>query len=470
MAEEQTPQDARQSIDTGAARQLATTTKTAPQMTGVTPRWILKLLPWVQVDSGTYRVNRRRVVLREGGRVKARLTDGEATLDAEQLRSVPIFARVKEDLLADLAGKFKSEKHGPGDVIFEEGDPGDKFYILARGKVEVVTTGHHGETVRLAFLSDGAYFGEIALLTGEPRNATIKVLAPSVLLALPRKDFQALVDKSPECRQRLEEVVEERNRARQQAEESGEQAIDIEAGHEGEAELPQTYVAYEDDPREYSLSVVQTVLRVHTRVTDIYNQPHSQLREQIRLSIEGMKEKQEWELINNREFGLLHAAEANMRIPTRGGAPTPDDMDELLTKVWKKPAYFLAHPRAIAAFGRECTRRGVPPPTTQMYGSPFLTWRGVPIVPSNKLEISPTTGQTDILLMRVGEESQGVVGLHQAGIPGEQLPSLSVRFMNINEKAVASYLITLYHSAAVLTDDALGVLENVVVGAYHDYD
>ncbi len=76
---------------------------------------------------------------------------------------------------------------------------------------------------------------------------------------------------------------------------------------------------------------------------------------------------------------------------------------------------------------------------------------------------------TNILLMRVGEKEQGVVGLHQTGIPGEQQPSLSVRFMGINRKAIASYLLTLYFSCAVLTPDALAVLENVEVGYYHDY-
>jgi hypothetical protein len=71
--------------------------------------------------------------------------------------------------------------------------------------------------------------------------------------------------------------------------------------------------------------------------------------------------------------------------------------------------------------------------------------------------------------MRVGEKEQGVVGLHQTGIPGEQEPSLSVRYMGIDNRALASYLLSLYFSCAVLTDDALGVLENVQVGFYHDY-
>ena len=162
-----------------------------------------------------------------------------------------------------------------------------------------------------------------------------------------------------------------------------------------------------------------------------------------------------------------------MRVKTRTGPPTPDDLDELLTRVWKEPAFFLAHPRAIAAFGRECTRRGVPPPTVTLFGSQFLTWRGLPLVPSDKVGIdgdgNGTTGKTNILLLRVGEKKQGVIGLFQPGLPGEQTPGLSVRFMGINRNAIASYLVSLYCSAAVLTDDALGVLENVEIGHYHEY-
>jgi len=143
----------------------------------------------------------------------------------------------------------------------------------------------------------------------------------------------------------------------------------------------------------------------------------------------------------------------------------------LLSKVWKEPAFFLAHPRAIAAFGRECTRRGVPPPTVTLFGNAFLTWRGLPLVPSDKVPITGTKGhgKSSILLLRTGEAKQGVVGLFQSGLPGEQAPGLSVRFMGIDATTIASYLVSLYCSAAVLTEDALGVLENVDLDTYHEY-
>ena len=207
---------------------------------------------------------------------------------------------------------------------------------------------------------------------------------------------------------------------------------------------------------------------MHTRVSDLYSNPHDQIREQLRLTIESVKERQEAELLDNADYGLLHHAAPTQRVTTRKGSPTPDDLDELITKVWKEPSFFLAHPRAIAAFGRECTRRGVPPPTVSLFGTPVLTWRGLPLVPCDKVKID-AEGKTNILLLRVGEKKQGVVGLFQPGLPGEQTPGLSVRFMGIDRQGIASYLVSLYCSAAILSPDAVGVLQGVQVGNYYDY-
>jgi hypothetical protein len=248
--------------------------------------------------------------------------------------------------------------------------------------------------------------------------------------------------------------------------------VECSPSRERDSDLPETFVDYETAPREYFLNAVTTVLDVQTRVSDLYNQPYDQIQEQLRLLIEKVKERQESELIYNGDYGILTNAAPFMKIATRRGPPTPDDMDELIARVWKEPAFFLAHPRAIAAFGRECTRRGVPPPTINLFGTPFLTWRGIPLVPSDKLKIAESAdgrGTSTILLLRTGEKKQGVVGLFQPGVPGEVTPSLSVRFMGINRKAIASYLISLYCSSAILTPDALGVLENVEVGHYHEY-
>jgi hypothetical protein len=243
--------------------------------------------------------------------------------------------------------------------------------------------------------------------------------------------------------------------------------VEVTCGLNEDNVAPNGFINYDENPREYTLNAIATVLNVNTHIADLFSSPHDQVREQLRLTIESVKERQESELLNNFDYGLLNQAVPSMRIPTRKGQPTPDDLDELISKVWKEPAFFIAHPRAIAAFGRECTRRGVPPAIVSLFGSQFLTWRGLPLVPSDKVPVEGN--KTSILLVRAGESKQGVVGLFQPGLSGEQSPGLSVRFMGLDCNAVASYLVSLYCSAAVLTPDALGILENVELGYYHEY-
>jgi len=252
-----------QPLSAAGARQLANTTKTPPQWSGTTPRWLVSLLPWVPVEAGTYRVN-----------------------------------RVKEEEAPRIAVECSA-------------DPGER--------------------------------------------------------------------------------------------------------------LPDARIDYDEHPREYTLCTVTSSLEVPTRISDLYRSPMDQVREQLGVLVEMIKERQENQLINNDTYGLLNNVDASMRVATRGGAPTPDDLDELIARVWKEPAFFLAHPRAIAAFGRECTRRGVPPPTVTLFGNPFLTWRGLPLIPSDKLEVKEENGRatTNILLLRTGEKKRGVVGLFQRGWPAK---------------------------------------------------
>lgn len=167
-------------------------------------------------------------------------------------------------------------------------------------------------------------------------------------------------------------------------------------------------------------------------------------------------------MVNNKDFGLLHNAAFKQRLHTRNGPPTPDDLDELLATVWKDPSVILAHPRAIAAIGRACSDRGIYPQSTDIDGHSVPAWRGVPILPCDKIPVRPD-GSSSVLAMRTGEK-QGVVGLHQTGIPDEIQPGVSVRFMGINEQAIISYLVSAYFSAAVLVPDALGILEDVETG------
>ncbi|MDR1857491.1 MAG: hypothetical protein LBR22_10125 [Desulfovibrio sp.] len=256
----------------------------------------------------------------------------------------------------------------------------------------------------------------------------------------------------------------------------GETPLDILCSQQApHATIPSGFTPYETKPKEYELNAISTIINVDTRVSDVYSSPYDQTAEQLALAIESLRERQESQIINSSDYGLLANAIETQRVKPRFGAPMPDDMDELLAKVWKEPSFFLAHPRAIAAFERECTRRGVPPSTARIHGGTFIEWRGVPLIPTDKLLVdglrNPVSakGKTNILLVRTGENKRGVVGLYQTGMPGEQSRGLSVRLRGVDEKGVASYLLSLYCSVAILADDAVAVLEDVEIGDYYDY-
>ncbi len=451
----------RSSLDTAAARKLATTTKTPPQMQGISSRWLLRVLPWTQVSGGTYRVNRRLTHTLGDGRVEFVTTGAEVRVIPVELREIPPLRSFEDTAtLEALADRFEQVEFAPGDVLAEQGQPTDRVLLIAHGKLNRVGTGKYGNETVLGVVADGAALGEAALLGSDAEwEQTIRAVTRGTALALPRSEVEEVLGRSEALRDHLESYRSAQVPAQNK---HGEAAIDLSAGHVGETALPGTFVDYERAPREYELSVAQTVLKIHSRVADLYNDPMNQLDQQLRLTVEALRERQEHEMINNREFGLLHNTDLKQRIHTRNGPPTPDDLDELISRR-RKTQFLLAHPRTIAAIGREWNARGIYPSGMEIEGTPVRAWRGIPLLPCNKIPINPDQ-TSSILAMRVGEENQGVIGLHQIGLPDEYQPGLSVRFMGINEQAVINYLVSAYYSAAVLVPDALGVLEDVEIG------
>ncbi|MFF4421219.1 family 2B encapsulin nanocompartment shell protein [Streptomyces sp. NPDC001549] len=459
-SEVQTPQ---RSLGTAAARNLATTTKSAPQMQEITSRWLLKMLPWVPVQGGTYRVNRRLSYSVGNGVVEFVKTGTQVQVIPAELGELPLLRDYEDlDVLGELAQRCRQIDFEAGQELTSFGSPADQVFLLAHGRIDQIGPGPYGEDAVLRTVADGAYFGDESLVDEESIwEYTARAATSGTVLALSRQDFQLLADRVESLREHVEGV---RTRPDRETNKYGEAAIELSAGHQGEAVLPGTFVDYEARPREYELSIAQTVLRVHSRVADLYNHPMNQTEQQLRLTVEALRERQEHEMLNNRDFGLLHNADYDQRIQPHDGAPGPDDMDQLLS-MRRGSKLFLAHPKAIAAFGRECNKRGIYPESVDIGGNRVPAWRGVPIFPSNKIPISDAR-TTSILCMRTGEDEQGVIGLHQPGIPDEIEPSMSVRFMGISEQAIISYLVTAYFSAAVLVPDALGVLENVEIGRW----
>ena len=134
-------------------------------------------------------------------------------VEATRLQGIPMFKNLDGVLLAALANRFVTERYADEETIFEEGDAGDKLYIVVRGQVDVVTTGPTGDERRLATLRDGDYFGEMALLEDVPRTATVRTRASTILLALEREQFFNLLNSIPDLRSVFEGVVEARRQA-----------------------------------------------------------------------------------------------------------------------------------------------------------------------------------------------------------------------------------------------------------------
>jgi hypothetical protein len=450
------------SLSTRAARQLATTTKSEPQMQAITSRWLLKTLPWVDVKGGTYRVN-RRLQLRIGrGRVQFEQNGADdIKVIPETLTELPAL-RGYDDLeaLREISSRFRVREVRAGQVLFDAGQPVTEAYLVVHGRFTRFTTGKYGDEEVIGVVTDGDGMGDEAIGRADPLwLSSVRAETPGVLLALPWDSLLNFAERTPSLGAHLEAFAELHNRPMNR---KGEADVPVQAGHVGEPTLPGGFVDYDLSPREYELSLTQTVLRVHTRVADLYNNPMDQTEQQLRLTVEEIRERQEWELVNNREFGLLHNIDHAQRISTFTGPPTPDDLDELLS-MRRKTRMFLAHPKAIAAFFRQCNRRGLVPGTANVDGHEVPAWRGVPVFPCSKIPISEQH-TTSILALRTGEKDQGVIGLHQTGIPEEYEPGLNVRFMGIDTTAIMNYLVTAYYSMAILVPDAAGMLENVQIG------
>ena len=140
----------------------------------------------------------------------------QAGVDVDRLKDVPILAHLDDEILAELPDQFVTERYPAERKIIVQGDPGNRFYILVRGKVDVIQEDPDGAEVRVAVLHDGDYFGEIALLQDVPRTASVITRAPSVFLSLERSEFASLLKRAPGLREILLKTYADRQSAKAQ--------------------------------------------------------------------------------------------------------------------------------------------------------------------------------------------------------------------------------------------------------------
>ena len=173
-----------------------------------------------------------------------------------------------------MANRFKTEEVSLGNKLIVEGEDLSKFFIIAQGQVEVLSKGAHGSDLRIALLTEGEYFGETDLVSDKPSDVTVRTITPCVLLTLSRKDLDAVLgeDAGPERRIQEGDRRASGTAVRRSIATANGTSIWCRASPRT-SRFPRRLSTTRPHPREYSLSAVQTVVRVHTRVSDLYNGP-----------------------------------------------------------------------------------------------------------------------------------------------------------------------------------------------------
>ncbi len=131
------------------------------------------------------------------------MTLAEHSFAVDSLRSCRLFAQVSGDALYGVARRLRQRRFRRNEVIFHQGDPGDALYVIVHGAAKIVLPSPEGEEAIIATLRRGDFFGELALLDGEPHSATATALEPTETLILPRDVFLDLLGREPDLRDAL---------------------------------------------------------------------------------------------------------------------------------------------------------------------------------------------------------------------------------------------------------------------------
>lgn len=140
-----------------------------------------------------------------------------------QLKQIPLFSNTSDEEIKTIADKLVSVKFPQGESIIREGDPGNFLYLIKKGRVRVITLIEpEEEEIVLSYLNEGDYFGEMALITGEPRSASVVAESEVELFQLSKSDFDSLILRNPNISLSLTHVLTQRlqlaNKARENTE------------------------------------------------------------------------------------------------------------------------------------------------------------------------------------------------------------------------------------------------------------
>jgi CRP-like cAMP-binding protein len=139
------------------------------------------------------------------GKAQAHIIEQEETVESQQqlLKGVPFLAELAPAELSSLAGSLKRRRYRPNEVIFHRHDPGDALFIVLSGSVRIALRNEDGREITLTLLNAGDYFGELAVLDGEPRSADAIAVESVETLVLPRQVFLQFLDDNPRITRNL---------------------------------------------------------------------------------------------------------------------------------------------------------------------------------------------------------------------------------------------------------------------------
>jgi len=147
-----------------------------------------------------------RIVNMVDGHIKSNVAVQEASVICDFLKNIPLFDKQTPNTLAQIADQMMVHRAEPGDAIIRQGDPGDLFYLIRSGSVDVRI--HDGkQEKKVAELTEGQYFGEAALITNEPRNATVIAKEESIFYALDKENFQTVLQESATFEEELRQAL-----------------------------------------------------------------------------------------------------------------------------------------------------------------------------------------------------------------------------------------------------------------------
>lgn len=147
-----------------------------------------------------------RIVNMVDGKIKSDVLVQETSVICEFLKEFPLFADLTPNTLAEVADQMMVHEAQTGDVVIRQGDVGDLFYLIRSGSVDVLVNDGTGDK-KVAELKQGQYFGEAALITDEPRNATVIAREPTVFYALGKDDFRAVLETSATFEEELRQSL-----------------------------------------------------------------------------------------------------------------------------------------------------------------------------------------------------------------------------------------------------------------------